>query len=647
MSLRTVIFRNLRKNLQNYFLYVFALIFSVALYFSFVTLQYDPSMDKTKGSVKGAAALGAASVMLIAIVAVFLLYANTIFIKRRGKEIGLLQLVGLTKSRILFLLTVENLILYASSLVVGIAVGFTFSRLLLMILFRIIGVEEMASLRFLPAALLQTLIVFAAIYALILIMNFLFIRRQSLLSLFRIVTVAQQRVQQRVVVEWIVGIGGMVFITTGYLVSANLFMGGQAGSIALMFKMIFILGTVNIGTYLFFKGSVSVIFNAIRKGKSGYLSIAEVLSLSTIMFRMKTNAYLLTVITTVSALSIGLLSLSSIAYYSTEAKAIQDVPHAYTFAEVEDKERFLAELDARKIAYDVIHRQPVYAEVNVSALQIPQVATPFKDGLMIAPVLGESMVEGVKLAEDEALFLVYSQGIQGYLGLEQTGEIELLGLSDRTAQHLIATEKKNVLVYEYGAGKPTVIVDDEVYKRLAQDRNPAVQNQRLADYYGVNLQDKTRRPEAEQVFAAMGLAEKGSAFSQYEALMFGRLNMGLMMFVVGFLGLAFLITSGCILYFKQMDESEEEKPNYTILRKLGFTQGDLLRGIGFKQLFNFGIPLVLGLSHGYFAVKSGWFFFGTELVGPMILVMVVYTVLYSSFGILSVRYYKRVIQDSL
>ena len=47
-------------------------------------------------------------------------------------------------------------------------------------------------------------------------------------------------------------------------------------------------------------------------------------------------------------------------------------------------------------------------------------------------------------------------------------------------------------------------------------------------------------------------------------------NMGLIMFIVGFLGLTFLVTSGCILYFKQMDESEDEKPNYTILRKLGF-----------------------------------------------------------------------------
>lgn len=119
------------------------------------------------------------------------------------------------------------------------------------------------------------------------------------------------------------------------------------------------------------------------------------------------------------------------------------------------------------------------------------------------------------------------------------------------------------------------------------------------------------------------------------------------MFIVGFLGLTFLITSGCILYFKQMDESEEEKPNYTILRKLGFTQGDLLKGIRMKQIYNFGIPLVIGLFHSYFAVQSGWFLFGSEVWTPMIMVMVLYTALYSIFGILSVLYYKKVIKSAL
>ncbi|MCI4139889.1 bacitracin ABC transporter permease, partial [Bacillus vallismortis] len=70
---------------------------------------------------------------------------------------------------------------------------------------------------------------------------------------------------------------------------------------------------------------------------------------------------------------------------------------------------------------------------------------------------------------------------------------------------------------------------------------------------------------------------------------------GIVMFIVGFLGLTFLITSGCILYFKHMGESEDEKPNYTILRKLGITQGDLMKGIRIKQKYNFGIQLVVVL----------------------------------------------------
>lgn len=123
--------------------------------------------------------------------------------------------------------------------------------------------------------------------------------------------------------------------------------------------------------------------------------------------------------------------------------------------------------------------------------------------------------------------------------------------------------------------------------------------------------------------------------------------MGLIMFIVGFLGLTFLITSGCILYFKQMDESESEKSSYTILRKLGFTQSDLIKGIQLKQLFNFGIPLIVGLFHSYFAVKSGWFLFGTEMYTPMFIVMGLYTILYSIFGILSVFHYKKVIKDAL
>lgn len=108
MSIHHLIFQNLKKNLKNYYLYVFALVFSAALYFAFVTMQYDPALDEMKSSIKGAAAIRAASVLLVAIVSVFLLYANTIFIKRRGREIGLFRLIGMTKMHIFRILSTEK-----------------------------------------------------------------------------------------------------------------------------------------------------------------------------------------------------------------------------------------------------------------------------------------------------------------------------------------------------------------------------------------------------------------------------------------------------------------------------------------------------------------------------------------------------------
>lgn len=79
MSIHHLIFQNLKKNMKNYYLYVFALVFSAALYFAFVTMQYDPALDEMKSSIKGAAAIRAASVLLVAIVSVFL-YMPTPFL---------------------------------------------------------------------------------------------------------------------------------------------------------------------------------------------------------------------------------------------------------------------------------------------------------------------------------------------------------------------------------------------------------------------------------------------------------------------------------------------------------------------------------------------------------------------------------------
>ncbi|MDQ0158163.1 FtsX-like permease family protein [Alkalibacillus salilacus] len=648
MSINHLMIRNLRKNLSNYYLYVFALIFSVAIYFAFVTLQYDPSMDATKGSVRGEAAIKAGSILLVAIVGFFLIYANSLFIKRRSSEIGLFQLIGMTKNRIIKILSIENFIIYFTSVAIGILVGFSISKLIVMIVFKITGVEAVATLRFSSEALVQTLFVFIGIYLLIMLMNSIFIKRQSILALFQVRQSTEVKVKKMSIWQVIIGILGIVMIGSGYYVSQKLFDGDFTTVTQLFSAMAFILGSVITGTYLFYKGSVAFIFQLIRKQNNGYLSINKVLSLSSIMFRMKSNALLLTIITTVSALSIGLLSLSYIAYYSAEQTAEDYVVADFALVNEKSIETFTQALNEEGISYDKNQVEVFQVTADVSGiLDVNMDNTNVDTSELPLPIVSDEDFDDIELSEGETLLTGYSDIMQSYMTIEDSGEIELKA-QDTVIKQDFAGLNREYLVSSYytnSGGMPLGVVDQSIFEKLKDNMNPDIQKSSLV-YTGININDATNLERANTLFHQENLNEGGNE-SQLQSSRDQKMNMGLTMFIVGFLGLTFLITSGCVLYFKQMDESESEKPSYTILRKLGFTEGDLIKGIQIKQIFNFGIPLVVGLLHSYFAVQSGWFFFGSEVWTPMLIVMVLYTALYSIFGILSVLYYKKIIREAL
>ncbi|KXZ23222.1 ABC transporter permease [Bacillus nakamurai] len=645
MNINHLIFQNLKKNIKNYYLYVFALVFSAALYFAFVTMQYDPALDEMKSSIKGAAAIRAASILLVAIVSVFLLYANTIFIKRRSKEIGLFQLIGMTKMRIFRILSAENFILYFASIWIGIFVGFSFSKLCMMILFHTVGVKASVSLFFSSQALVQTLIVFGVIYVLIMIMNYLFIKRQSILSLFKAASSSEQKMTSLSWFQMVIGIIGIVCIIAGYAVSSKLFGGSFTSMNELFLAMVFILGSVIIGTYLFYKGSVSFLANLIRKSKGGYLNVSEVLSLSSIMFRMKSNAVLLTIITTLSALSIGLLSLSYISYYSAEKSAEQNVAADFAMNNQKEADSFTALLRENGIQYHMKKIKTIQVDANVKHIINGDMGNFKQDpSHMVLPIVSEKDAEGVSLSDGETVFTGYNDMMRKFLSLKESGRIDMNGKKESISLSYSGLRRDFILPYIFTSGLPIAIVSQHVFDHLEKDIDPAIQKKTTL-FFSITLKNEDELKSANDLFQAQHYSD--DQLSRFDLADTQKKNMGLIMFIVGFLGLTFLITSGCILYFKQMGECEDEKADYTILRKLGFTPGDLLKGIRRKQVYNFGIPLILGLFHSYFAVQSGWFLFGTEVWTPMIIVMALYTVLYSIFGMLSVLYYKKVIHSAL
>ncbi len=647
VNMYALIGKNLKKNLKNYYLYIFALTFGVSLFFAFVTLQYDPAMDATNGSIKGGAAIQVASFMLIAIIGVFLIYANAIFIKRRSKEIGLLQLIGMSKKRIVFLLSAENFLLYAVATVLGIGVGFAFSKLVTTILFKAVGITAVAKLHFSMAAMERTLIVFSVIFLLILLINAAFIKKQSILSLFKVKSSSEMNVKKQSVWEILMGILGLGLVSSGYVISTKLFGGDFTSTVELMGAMMFILGSVIIGTYFFYKGSVSFVFNVIRKQRKGYLNVREVLSLSSIMFRMKTNSMLLTIITTVSALAIGLLSLTYISYYSTEASAEKQLPDDFTFLQEDGLNQFEKALGDHHIDYSVNRIEVLQASVDLEDIVSGKVDGIAMDVSKSQMAIIRADEVGLKLGKDEVVLTGYSDMLKNFLPMNETGNIVIQTKETKHPLDLIKTMDENYISWRFtGGGFPVVIVNNNVFQTVKDHLDPELQGTSNANL-GVNIKDDRQLEKANDLYVGLFGKEETLSDSRPIYIEYQKANMGISVFIVGFLGLTFLITSGCILYFKQMDESEEERPNYTVLRKLGYSRNDLLKGIRFKQLFNFGIPLAVGLLHSYFAVKSGWFWFGSELWTPLLIVMGLYTVLYSAFGVLSTLYSRRIIRESL
>ncbi len=656
MSVNQLIFRNLKKNLRNYYLYVFALIFSVSIYFAFVTLQYDPAMDPATGTIKGEAAVRAGTVLLILIIGVFLVYANNLFIKRRSHEIALFQLIGMTKGKIFRILSAENFMLYIGSLVVGLGIGFSITKLIVMIVYKLTNVDDIATMSFSSEALFQTLAVFLGIYLLIMLVNYLFIKKESILSLFNVRSSSETKVKRLSVFQVLIGVLGIVLIVSGYVVSQRLFDGVFTSVNALTLAMAYILGSVILGTYLFYKGSVTFIFQLIRKRQKGYLSINKVLSLSSIMFRMKSNAMLLTIITTVSALAIGLLSLSYISYYSAEKQAKDFVINDFSLVNEESYDEFTTVLEENDIDYRLNQIEVFNVELDATSIMDfayeEDASVTMDPSELLLPIISDESVEGIDVDENYFLLSGYSDFLQRFMSFKDSGEAVIASESDTYSMKFLGFEKEFYVssYFTNGGGMPIGIVDESRYQELKGEIDPALQ-QRSEEggplvFRGIDVSDQDLE-QANQLFVSEEINRWAGNDSQLEIARNTKANMGLAMFIVGFLGLTFLVTSGCVLYFKQMDESESEKPSYTILRKIGFTQSDLVKGIQIKQIFNFGIPLLIGLLHSYFAVQSGWFLFGTEVWTPMLIVMGLYTLLYSIFGVLSVLYYRKIIGEAL
>lgn len=661
MTLSQLVLRSMKKNIKHYYLYFFALIFSVTLYFSFITLEHNPTvLQATEESGTATAGFGVATYLLYFIILFFVLYANHLFMKRRSKEIGLYQLIGMTKSLIVRLIALENIVLFGGAVVIGMGMGFISSRIFAMILLKVLEQDVVVSMTFSIEALQSTTLVFGLLLVIILVQTAFLIHRTSLLSLFNADKQADERVKRFSWIQMIIGACGLVLIIYGYYKSSFLFVMDNAEYIFI--NMVIILATTIGGTFLVFRFSVAFVMNTIRLGKKGHLNLYDVVAVTPIMHRMKGNAKSLTLITVLTAVSLAITTLSYIAYYSIDTQVRVISPTDLVVYD-EKGQAFLAALDEKQIPYEMYDFSIKELSFSLEGLVTANLTgTPLENQESSIPVLKLSEVQQMypeyELARHEAIIMNYVSVISELLSIEQDIAASFWA-DNQTYEFRIKDVKKEIVAGSAlsGGGSPVLVVADEVFKEL-----PMQQSMDFNKQYLVEL-DREHVEAATALYDEMGMEKivldsyvdtDGSVVETthnqrtYEqARTNAILSIGTVIFTTAFLGLAFLLATGSILYFKQMSEADQERASYTILRKVGFSERDLLKGIYIKQLFNFGVPLLIGLLHSYFAVKSGWFLFGSELLAPLIITMSLYILMYAIFATLSIQYYKRVIKQAL
>ncbi|MCE5148781.1 ABC transporter permease [Staphylococcus simulans] len=632
MTFRHIVLKNLRQNIRHYGLYLFSLIMSISLYFSFVTLKYTETINNSESSklIQKGASLG--SVVLFIIIIIFLMYVNQLFIKQRDKELGLYQLIGLTKANVVRMSMLEQFAIFVVTGLVGIVVGLVGSRILLLIVTKLMQMNETVHLHFSLKAVGATALMLVIAYILVIVQNAIFIKRRSILGLMQTRRTADVKSNKITVLEAISGIVGLAMIISGYVMAVDTKL---LANMAIPFLILFL--TI-VGAYLFFRSTVSLLFKTLKKRKKGQVSINDVIFTSSIMHRMKKNALSLTIIAVISAITVTVLCFSAIQMKMEKVQLNTFSPYDVTLQSKHDVDLYEKALKKHHIDYDLNYKELLMVQSQKNNLFKKNVG--YEIGIRVT---SEKYVENAGLSDHTAkLSHPFGTGML----LKPITNDSYVAFQDKQGQQLFRVKVQDTeLDTRFSLltlrGGVLVIVNDEDYRLLKEKGQ--IDKDDLSPQYGFTITDKSQMKEASK---ALDEVDPGYETKE-EIAKDNRENNGMFLFISSFLGIAFLIAAGCIIYIKQMDETTDEIGNFKILRKLGYTQNDMRHGLKLKIMFNFGLPLIVGLAHAYFASWAFLNLMGSDDHSPVFIVMGVYTLIYASFAIIAYIHTKRTIKQSI
>lgn len=658
---------NLKNNRKNYLPYILASAFSVMMYFIMDSLYRNPSLVKTGATLS--IMLSYANVVLLIFSVIFLFYINSFLIKRRKKELGIYNILGMGKGHLAKMLFIESIITTTVSIIGGILAGILFGKLVYLVLLKILHLKRDIVYMISPVSVGITAAIFGCIFFVIFLYNLVQMKLSNPIELLRGGNAGEREPKTK----WLMTIIGSVCLAGGYYISLTTKEPLQA--IGQFFVAVLL---VVAGTYaLFMAGSITLL-KLLRKKKSYYYKTRHFTAISGMIYRMKQNAVGLANICILSTMVLVMVSITISLYAGMNDVLVTRFPSEAQITNQginQNEERQIGELVASITKEN--HTNPTsqirFHEGNFTALYNDKTknfnmttAQSYGDTniveFVMIPLSDYNKTEGkaVKLADNEVL--IYHRKNKNKSSIKNEETIHLNNDSYKVAANLDSMRIAKADATNSVDGWYVIVKDTNIIKKYLKavygkdDMEDSVEDYHefMQYVYSFNLDgSRTNRERTEQILQEQLQAKFKSAFIEGREL--SRENFynfyGGFLFIGIFLGIIFLMATVLIIYYKQISEGYDDRERYQIMQKVGMSKKEVRQSIRSQVLLVFFLPLIMAVIHLAFAFKiitrllsvlnlTNISLFFMYTVGTVAVFAVIYVIIYS---ITAREYYKIII----
>lgn len=640
MTLFDVAKKNVIGNFKNYLLYFVSMIFSVVIYYTFVSLRYSPEVQKAIESSDSILNIFiAGSVVLLLFVAIFIFYSNTFFTKKRKKEVGVYSLLGLRKKTIGRMLFYENLIMGGGAVLIGIIAGTILAKLFTIMVLRLLEAPVEVSFGVSIEAIVNTITIFLLISLVTSIRAYRLIYRFQLIELFR----AEQEGEKVPKASVFAAIISLILIGFSYWLGFQ----SPKDNIEILTILGLFLFSIVSGTYLLFRFLTVFLLRLVQKKKTNYYKGTNLIGISQLLFRINGNARTLTIIALLSAITISAISVGYSFYYMNEKQAEKASPFSYTHISVNDSlDREIEDIIRADLEHQLIGRMDIPVIMVNGDISSPLLQDYLRDGPIkivsettyrkALEILGKTY--DFKLSNHEAIGirpLLTEYTIDDYKGENFT----LQFTDQKLTLEFRSLVEERILSWSYPDF--VAIVSDELFAQISSFVSPVtIKAYKVQD-------EKTTKDTTLQLKNVASEEMRVTTF--YEIYREGLETGGLNLFILGFLGLVFIAATGSIIYFKQLTEAHEDRTRYEILRKIGVSKKEIHTIVRKQMLFVFGLPFIIGVVHGLVILKIAANIFsvliGSDLTVPIVVTTILYFVIYLGYYLLTLSAVKNMVKN--